>query len=67
MTALTAYAASYQHIPVTRATRLPADLLGPPVSTGRVAGVLSSIAAELDEFGILVNQGGTDGAGDAIR
>lgn len=50
VTALAAYLLTYQHIPVARAARLLADLMGLPVSTGWVAGVLHPVAAELDGF-----------------
>jgi transposase len=50
VTALAAYLLGYQHIPVARTAQFVADLLGLPVSTGWVAGVLSTTAAELDGF-----------------
>ena len=48
--ALAVYLLTYQHIPVARTAQLLADLMGLPVSTGRVAGVLTPVAAHLDGF-----------------
>ncbi|GAA1955317.1 hypothetical protein [Amycolatopsis minnesotensis] len=47
---------TYQHIPVARTAQLLADRMGLLVSTGWVAGVLSPIAAELDDFDDQVTQ-----------
>ncbi|MBE8518317.1 transposase [Amycolatopsis sp. H6(2020)] len=50
------YLPAYQHIPVARTAQLLADLLGLPVSTGWVAGVLTPVAAQLDGFAQQVEQ-----------
>ncbi|MFF1609032.1 IS66 family transposase [Amycolatopsis sp. NPDC058278] len=50
VTALAVYLLTYQHIPVARTAQLLQDLLGVPVSTGWVAGVLPPVAAQLDGF-----------------
>ncbi|MFE0025209.1 transposase [Amycolatopsis sp. NPDC059021] len=50
VTALAVYLPTYQHIPAARTARLLADMLGLPVSTGWVAGVLAPVASEPDEF-----------------
>jgi transposase len=50
VTALTVYLLTYQHIPVARTAQLLADLMGLPVSTGWVAGVLAPVAANLNGF-----------------
>ncbi len=50
VTALAAYLLGYQHIPVARTAQFLADLVSLPVSTGWVAGVLATTAAELGEF-----------------
>ncbi|MBE1493331.1 hypothetical protein H4696_000431 [Amycolatopsis lexingtonensis] len=50
MTALAVYLLTYQHIPVARTAQLVEDLLGLPVSTGWVAGVLTPVATQLDGF-----------------
>jgi transposase len=56
VTALAVYLLTYQHIPVVRTAQLLADLLGLPVSTGWVAGVLTPVATNLDEFAERVEQ-----------
>jgi transposase len=56
VTALAVYLLTYQHIPVARTAQLLADLLGLPVSTGWVAGVLTPVAANLEEFAERVEQ-----------
>ena len=56
VTALAVYLLTYQHIPVARTAQLLADLLGLPVSTGWVAGVLTPVATNLDEFAERVEQ-----------
>jgi transposase len=50
VTALAVYLLTYQHIPVARTAQLLEDLLGLPVSTGWVAGVLTPVATKLDGF-----------------
>jgi hypothetical protein len=50
VTALAVYLLTFQHIPVARTAQLLADLLGLPVSTGWVAGVLTPVAAQLEGF-----------------
>ncbi|MBE1495344.1 transposase [Amycolatopsis lexingtonensis] len=50
VTALAVYLLTYQHMPVARTAQLLADLMGLPVSTGWVAGVLTPVAAQLDGF-----------------
>ncbi|WP_181776723.1 IS66 family transposase [Amycolatopsis pittospori] len=50
VTALATYLLTYQHIPVSRTAQLLGDLMGLPVSTGWVAGVLTPVAAELAGF-----------------
>ncbi|WP_199749247.1 IS66 family transposase, partial [Amycolatopsis sp. WAC 01376] len=50
VTALATYLLTYQHIPVSRTAQLLGDLMGLPVSTGWVAGVLTPVAAELAVF-----------------
>jgi transposase len=56
VTALAVYLLTYQHIPVARTAQMLADLLGLPVSTGWVAGVLTPVATNLDEFAERVEQ-----------
>nr|WP_265049929.1 transposase [Amycolatopsis mediterranei] len=56
VTALAVYLLTYQHIPVARTAQLLADLLGLPVSTGWVAGVLTPVATNLGEFAEQVEQ-----------
>ncbi|MFD9960837.1 IS66 family transposase [Amycolatopsis sp. NPDC058986] len=57
VTALAVYLLTYQHIPVVRTAQLLADVLGLPVSTGWVGGVLAPVASRLDEFaGCVVRQ-----------
>ena len=56
VTALAVYLLTYQHIPVARTAQLLADLLGLPVSTGWVAGVLTPVAIRLDGFAERVEQ-----------
>ncbi|WIX85062.1 IS66 family transposase [Amycolatopsis sp. DG1A-15b] len=50
VTALAVYLLTYQHIPVARTAQLLEDLLGLPVSTGWVAGVLNPVASHLAGF-----------------
>jgi transposase len=52
--ALGCYLLVYQHLPVDRAARLLADVLGAPVATGTLAGVVAEGAAGLDEFAATV-------------
>jgi hypothetical protein len=59
VTALAVSLLTFQHIPVARTVQLLADLLGLPVSTGWVAGVLTPIATNLDGF--------AEQVGDALR
>jgi transposase len=59
VTALAVYLLTYQHIPVARTAQLLADLMGLPVSTGWVAGVLPPVAAQLEGFAARVE--------DAVR
>jgi transposase len=47
---LVAYLCAYQHLPIDRAARLLADVLGAPVATGTLATVLTEGAAGLDGF-----------------
>lgn len=47
---LVAYLCVYQHLPIDRAARLLADVLGAPVATGRLAKVLAEGAGGLDGF-----------------
>ncbi|MEV6449661.1 IS66 family transposase [Amycolatopsis sp. NPDC051716] len=56
VTALAAYLLTYQHIPVARTAQLLADVLGLPVSTGWVAGVLTPVATHLEGFAAQVEQ-----------
>jgi len=48
--ALVCYLLVYQHLPVDRAAQLLADVLGAPVATGTLAGVVAEGAAGLDGF-----------------
>ena len=43
-----------QHLPIDRAARLLADVVGAPVATGTLAGVVAEAAAGLDEFAATV-------------
>jgi transposase len=52
--ALGCYLLVYQHLPVNRAARLLADVLGAPVATGTLAAVVAEGAARLDEFAATV-------------
>ncbi len=52
--ALGCYLLVYQHLPVDRAARLLPDVLGAPVATGTLAGVVAEGAAGLDEFAATV-------------
>jgi transposase/uncharacterized coiled-coil protein SlyX len=54
--ALCCYLLVHQHLPVDRAARLLADVLGAPVSTGTLAAVLAEGAARLEEFGQVVRE-----------
>ncbi|WP_370972757.1 IS66 family transposase [Amycolatopsis sp. cg9] len=56
VTALAVYLLTFQHIPVARTAQLLADLMGLPVSTGWVAGVLTPVAANLEGFAEQVEQ-----------
>jgi transposase len=56
VTALAVYLLTFQHIPVARTAQLLQDLLGLPVSTGWVAGVLTPVATQLDGFAERVEQ-----------
>jgi transposase len=48
--ALCCYLLAHQHLPVDRAAQLLADVLGAPVSTGTLAGLMAEGAAGLDGF-----------------
>jgi transposase len=48
------YLLVYQHLPIDRAARLLADVVGAPVATGTLAGVVAEAAAGLDEFAATV-------------
>jgi hypothetical protein len=50
VTALAVHLLIYQHIPVARTAQLLEDLLGLPVSTGWVAGVINPVACPLAGF-----------------
>ncbi|MFC3455775.1 IS66 family transposase [Amycolatopsis speibonae] len=50
LTALAAYLLAYQHIPISRAAELLAEVTGMAVSTGWVSSVLGRIAPELAPF-----------------
>jgi transposase len=52
--ALGCYLLVYQHLPVNRAARLLADVLGAPVATGTLAAVVAEGAARLDGFAATV-------------
>jgi transposase len=52
--ALGCYLLVYQHLPVDRAARLLADVLGAPVATGTLAAVVAEGAAGLEEFAATV-------------
>ena len=50
LTALAAYLLTYQHVPISRAAELLAEVTGMAVSTGWVSSVLGRIAPELAPF-----------------
>jgi transposase len=52
--ALGCYLLVYQHLPVNRAARLLADVVGAPVATGTLAGVVAEGAAGLGDFAATV-------------
>jgi transposase len=56
MRALCGYLLVHQHLPVDRAAQLLADVLGTPVSTGTLAGLLAEGAAGLEGFGQVVRE-----------
>jgi transposase len=51
---LVAYLCAYQHLPIDRAARLLADVVGAPVAAGTLAAVVAEGAAGLDGFAAMV-------------
>jgi transposase len=57
---LVAYLCAYQHLPIDRAARLLADVVGVPIATGTLAAILGQGAAGLDGFVATVAAGLAD-------